>query len=168
MFKRALFNKKSNYISQFTKRSITKYDSVIAMNEVQESMKEMARNFSQEHIAPQADQIDKDDFFDRSIWRKMGSQGFLGITVPEEYGGAGLGYFEHCLVAEEISRASASVGVSYIAHSNLWINQIKLNGSEEQKHKYLPKLISGKHIGALAMSEPGAGSDVTAMNLTAK
>ena len=89
------------------------------MNEDQQSMKELAKNFSQEHIAPFADEIDREDRFDRALWRKMGDQGFLGITVPEKYGGAGLGYFEHCLVAEEISRASASVGVSYITHSNL-------------------------------------------------
>jgi isovaleryl-CoA dehydrogenase len=131
-------------------------------------MKEMARNFSKEEIEPLAEQIDKDDHFDLSLWKKMGEQGFLGITAPEEYGGAGLGYFEHALVTEEISRASASVGLSYIAHSNLCVNQIKLNGTEEQKKKYLPKLVSGEWIGALAMSESGSGSDVTSMKTTAK
>ena len=98
----------------------------------------------------------------------MGDMGFLGITVEEEFGGAGLGYFEHCLVTEEISKASGSVGLSYIAHSNLCVNQIRLNGNEAQKKKYLPKLISGEHVGALAMSEPNAGSDVTSMKLRAE
>jgi isovaleryl-CoA dehydrogenase len=101
------------------------------------------------------------------LWPKLGELGFHGLTVEEEYGGAGLGYYEHCIVAEEISKFSGSVGLSYIAHSNLCINQIRLNGNHKQKEKYLPKLISGEHIGALAMSEPGAGSDVTAMQLRA-
>lgn len=154
-------------ISAFAARSLTNYDSVISMDELQQSMKDMARQFSKEELEPVADQIDKEDKFDKSLWTKMGAQGLLGITAPEEYGGAGLGYFEHCLVSEEISRASASVGLSYIAHSNLCINQIKLNGSKLQKEKYLPKLISGEYIGALAMSEPGSGSDVTSMKTTA-
>ena len=103
-----------------------------------------------------------------SLWKRMGDMGFLGITVEEEFGGAGLGYYEHCLVTEEISKASGSVGLSYIAHSNLCVNQIRLNGNEVQKKKYLPKLISGEHVGALAMSEPNAGSDVTSMKLRAE
>ena len=98
----------------------------------------------------------------------MGDQGFLGMTVEEEYGGAGLGYYEHCLVTEEISKGSGSLGLSYLAHSNLCVNQIRLNGTEEQKKKFLPKLISGEHLGCLAMSEPNSGSDVVSMKLTAK
>src|SRR5690606_17704552 len=106
--------------------------------------------------------------FPMDMWQKMGALGLLGITVEEEYGGAGLGYLEHCVVMEEISRASASVGLSYGAHSNLCVNQIRRNGTEAQKRKYLPKLISGEHVGALAMSEPGAGSDVVSMRLRAE
>lgn len=102
------------------------------------------------------------------MWKKMGDMGFLGMTAEEEYGGAGLGYYEHCLVMEEISKASASIGLSYVAHSNLCVNQIRLNANENLKKKYLPKLISGEYVGALAMSEPGAGSDVTSMKLTAE
>lgn len=149
-------------------RYFSTYDKIIQMDELQSSMKEMARNFCKEQIEPYADQIDKEDKFDPSLWKKMGDQGLLGITAPEEYGGAGLGYFEHCLVSEEISRASGGVGLSYIAHSNLCVNQIKLNGNKVQKEKYLPKLISGEYIGALAMSEPGSGSDVTSMKTTAR
>lgn len=155
-------------LTSMSVRNMSKYDNIIQMDDIQESMKEMARNFCKEEIEPFAEQIDKEDKFDPALWRKMGDQGLLGITAPEEYGGAGLGYTEHCLVSEEISRASGGVGLSYIAHSNLCVNQIKLNGNEEQKKKYLPKLISGEHIGALAMSEPGAGSDVTAMKTTAR
>jgi isovaleryl-CoA dehydrogenase len=149
-------------------RNMSTYDNIIQMDELQQSMKEMAKNFSNEEILPHAEKIDKEDHFDPALWKKMGDQGLLGITAPEEYGGAGLGYFEHCLVSEEISRASGGVGLSYIAHSNLCVNQIKLNGTDAQKKKYLPKLIAGEHIGALAMSEPGAGSDVTSMKTTAK
>lgn len=112
--------------------------------------------------------MDKEDVFPKHLWKKMGEMGFLGITAEEEFGGAGLGYYEHCLVAEEISKQSGSVGLSYIAHSNLCVNQIRLNGSDMLKKKYLPKLISGEHVGALAMSETGAGSDVTAMSLKAE
>jgi isovaleryl-CoA dehydrogenase len=102
------------------------------------------------------------------MWRKMGDMGLLGLTVEEEYGGMGLGYYEHCIATEELSKANAALALSYIAHSNLCVNQIRLNGSEEQKRKYLPKLISGEHVGALAMSEPGSGSDVTSMKLKAE
>jgi len=105
--------------------------------------------------------------FPHEMWKKLGDMGMLGITVEEEYGGMGLGYYEHCLAVEEVSKANAGLGLSYLAHSNLCVNQIRLNGSEEQKHKYLPKLISGDHVGALAMSEPGSGSDVTSMKLRA-
>lgn len=149
-------------------RASSSYDSIIQMDELQQSFKEITYNFCKEEIEPYADQIDREDKFDKGLWRKLGDQGLLGITAPEEYGGAGLGYFEHCVVSEEISRASGSVGLSYIAHSNLCINQIKLNGSKEQKEKYLPKLISGEYIGALAMSEAGSGSDVTSMKTTAR
>ena len=119
-------------------------------------------------MAPLAEQIDKTDKFPVHLWKRMGDMGFLGITVEEEFGGAGLGYYEHCLVTEEISKASGSIGLSYIAHSNLCVNQIRLNGNEAQKKKYLPKLISGEHVGALAMSEPNSGSDVTSMKLRAE
>jgi isovaleryl-CoA dehydrogenase len=123
--------------------------------------------FAADAISPIADAIDREDRFPRELWPKMGALGLHGITVEEEYGGAGLGYLEHCVAMEEISRASASVGLSYGAHSNLCINQIRRWGSDAQKQRYLPKLISGEHLGALAMSETGAGSDVISMTLRA-
>jgi isovaleryl-CoA dehydrogenase len=123
--------------------------------------------FAADEIAPRAAEIDHSNQFPMDLWKKMGDLGILGITVPEEYGGAGMGYLAHVVAMEEISRASGSVGLSYGAHSNLCVNQLKINGSDAQKRKYLPKLISGEHVGALAMSEPGAGSDVVSMKLRA-
>jgi isovaleryl-CoA dehydrogenase len=130
-------------------------------------LRDSVRRFSQEKIAPRADEIDRKNEFPRDLWPKLGDLGLLGITVEEKWGGAGLGYLEHCVAMEEISRASGSIGLSYGAHSNLCVNQIRRNGSADQKKRYLPKLISGAHVGALAMSEPGSGSDVVSMRTRA-
>ncbi|HWM80961.1 MAG TPA: isovaleryl-CoA dehydrogenase [Pseudolabrys sp.] len=130
-------------------------------------LRETAGGFAQDRIAPQAAEIDRTNHFPRELWPELGHLGLLGVTVEEEYGGAGLGYLAHCVAMEEISRASAAVGLSYGAHSNLCVNQIRRNGSDAQRRTYLPKLISGEHVGALAMSEPGAGSDVVSMRTTA-
>ena len=132
-----------------------------------EMLRKSVSGFAQDRIAPRAAAIDRDNTFPRELWPEMGALGLHGITVEEEFGGAGLGYLEHCVAMEEISRASAAVGLSYGAHSNLCVNQLSRNGSAEQKKKYLPKLISGEHVGALAMSEPGAGSDVVSMRTRA-
>lgn len=137
------------------------------LGETANLLRETVQDFVSEEIAPLAEEIDRNDVFPPELWEKMGALGLLGITVSEEYGGAGMGYLEHVIAMEEISRGSASVGLAYGAHSNLCINQIKINGTEEQKKKYLPDLISGKHIGALAMSEAEAGSDVVSMRLRA-
>jgi len=131
-------------------------------------IQDTVRQFATNEIFPIAEQVDQSNEFPNQLWKKMGALGLLGITVAEQYGGAEMGYLEHCLAMEEISRASASVGLSYGAHSNLCVNQIYRNGTEEQKQKYLPKLISGDHIGALAMSETGSGSDVMSLKLDAK
>src|SRR4030081_2586347 len=133
-----------------------------------DQLRETVQEFAQHKIAPRAEEIDRSNTFPRDLWPPMGSLGLHGITVEEEFGGSGLGYLAHCVAMEEVSRASASVGLSYGAHSNLCVNQIRRNGSEAQKRRYLPKLISGGHVGALAMSEPGAGSDVTAMRTQAE
>jgi isovaleryl-CoA dehydrogenase len=137
------------------------------LGETADAIRETVRDFAQEKIAPRAEEIDRTNQFPRDLWPQMGAIGLHGITVEEEYGGSGLGYLEHCVAMEEVSRASASVGLSYGAHSNLCVNQIRRNGSDAQKRKYLPKLISGEHVGALAMSEPGSGSDVVSMRTRA-
>ncbi len=133
-----------------------------------DALRDAVRDFAQTEIAPRAAEIDRSDQFPMDLWPKMGALGVLGITVVEEYGGADMGYLAHMIAMEEISRASASVGLSYGAHSNLCVNQIHRNGSQAQKKKYLPKLVSGEHVGALAMSESGAGSDVISMKLKAQ
>src|ERR1700741_1028768 len=137
------------------------------LGETADAIRETVTDFASHEIAPRAAEIDRSNLFPRDLWPKIGALGLHGITVEEEYGGAGLGYLEHCVALEEISRASASVGLSYGAHSNLCVNQIRRNGNEVQKRKYLPKLISGEHVGSLAMSEPGAGSDVVSMTTRA-
>jgi isovaleryl-CoA dehydrogenase len=139
-----------------------------ALGEDIDALRELVQAWAQARVAPIAAEIDRSNAFPAPLWREMGELGLLGITVPEQYGGAGLGYLAHCVAVEEIARASASVALSYGAHSNLCVNQIRLNGSEEQKRRYLPKLVSGEHVGALAMSEAGAGSDVVGMKLRAE
>src|SRR6187455_3021395 len=138
------------------------------LGETADAIRETVHAFSQNEIAPRAAEIDRSNQFPRDLWPKIGALGLHGITVEEEYGGTGLGYLEHCIAVEEMSRASAAVGLSYGAHSNLCVNQIRRNGSEAQRRRYLPKLISGEHVGALAMSEPGAGSDVVSMRTRAE
>ncbi|MEP0942585.1 MAG: isovaleryl-CoA dehydrogenase [Rhizobiaceae bacterium] len=137
------------------------------LGEEADMLRDSVRSYSQDNIAPLAAKIDKEDWFPRHLWPEIGELGLHGITVPEEWGGVGLGYLEHCLAMEEISRASASVGLSYGAHSNLCVNQLSRWGNDDQKTRYLDKLVSGEHLGALAMSEPGAGSDVVSMRLRA-
>ena len=132
------------------------------------ALRDMVHRWAQERVKPIAAQVDRDNVFPAELWREMGELGLLGITVSEEYGGAGMGYLAHVIATEEIARASASISLSYGAHSNLCVNQMKLNGSAEQKAKYLPGLVSGARVGALAMSEPGAGSDVVSMKLRAE
>lgn len=137
------------------------------LGETADMLRDSVRSYAQDRIAPLAARIDRDDWFPRELWPEMGDLGLHGITVEEEWGGAGLGYLEHCIAMEEVSRASGSIGLSYGAHSNLCVNQLRRWGNEDQKKRYLGKLISGEHVGALAMSEPGAGSDVVSMKLRA-
>jgi isovaleryl-CoA dehydrogenase len=139
-----------------------------ALGETADMLRESVRGFANDKIAPRADEIDRTNTFPRDLWPQLGELGVHGITVEEEFGGSGLGYLEHCVAMEEISRASGSVGLAYGAHSNLCINQIRRNGTDTQKRRYLPKLISGQHVGALAMSETGAGSDVVSMKTRAE
>jgi isovaleryl-CoA dehydrogenase len=138
------------------------------LGETADLMREQVASFAAAEIAPRAAEIDRSNEFPMELWPRLGELGVLGITVEEEYGGAGMGYLEHVVAMEEVSRGSASVGLSYGAHSNLCVNQIRRNGSEAQKRKYLPKLVSGEHVGALAMSEPGSGSDVVSMRTRAE
>ncbi|QIG47324.1 isovaleryl-CoA dehydrogenase [Nordella sp. HKS 07] len=138
------------------------------LGETAEMIRDTVSTFAQAEIAPRAQEIDKSNEFPRDLWPRLGELGLHGITVEEEFGGLGLGYLDHAVAMEEVSRASASVALSYGAHSNLCINQIRRNGSDEQKRRYLPKLISGEHVGALAMSEPGSGSDVVSMRTKAE
>jgi len=138
------------------------------LGDTADMLRDSVRSFVSDNIAPRADEIDKSNIFPRDLWPELGKLGVLGITVEEEWGGAGLGYLEHTVAMEEISRGSASVGLSYGAHSNLCVNQIRRNGSDDQKRRYLPRLISGEHLGALAMSEAGSGSDVVSMKLKAQ
>ena len=138
------------------------------LGEVIDEVRQQARRFARERIAPRAEEIDRSNEFPRDLWPELGDAGLLGVTVPERWGGANLGYLAHIVVMEEISRASGSVGLSYGAHSNLCMNQLVLNGNDAQRDRYLPKLVSGEHVGALAMSEPGAGSDVVGMQLRAQ
>ena len=138
------------------------------LGETADMLRDTVRSYSQDRIAPLAEKIDREDWFPREIWPEMGELGLHGITVEEEWGGSGLGYLEHCIAMEEVSRASASIGLSYGAHSNLCVNQLRRWGNEAQKKRYLEKLVTGEHLGALAMSEPGAGSDVVSMKLRAE
>jgi len=143
-------------------------DSDFGLPEELEEIRQQVRRFAAERIAPRAADIDRSNEFPRDLWPALGEQGLLGITVPERFGGAALGYLAHVIVMEEISRASGAVGLSYGAHSNLCVNQLRLNANETQCARYLPKLVSGEHVGALAMSEPGSGSDVVSMQLRAE
>jgi isovaleryl-CoA dehydrogenase len=138
------------------------------LGETADLLRETVASFVSKELAPRADEIDRTNIFPRDLWPKLGDLGLHGITVEEEFGGAGLGYLEHCVAMEEVSRGSAAIGLSYGAHSNLCVNQIRRAGREEQKRRYLPKLISGEHVGSLAMSEAGAGSDVVSMKLKAE
>jgi isovaleryl-CoA dehydrogenase len=138
------------------------------LGETADILRDSVRGFASDRIAPRADEIDRTNVFPRDLWPELGKLGLHGITVEEEWGGAGLGYLEHCVAMEEVSRASAAVGLSYGAHSNLAVNQIRRNGTDAQKRRFLPKLISGEHVGGLAMSEPGSGSDVVSLKTRAQ
>jgi isovaleryl-CoA dehydrogenase len=138
------------------------------LGDTADMLRDTVMSFAADHVAPVAVEMDQTNIWPEGLWRKMGDAGLLGVTVEEEYGGAGMGYLEHVVAMEELSRGSAAVGLSYGAHSNLCVNQLRLNGTEDQKKRYLPKLVSGEHVGALAMSEAGAGSDVVSMKLRAE
>src|SRR4029078_9104069 len=138
------------------------------LGETADMLRDSVRSFAADKISPRADEIDRSNTFPRELWPELGALGVHGITVEEEWGGSGLGYLEHCVAMEEISRASGAVGLSYGAHSNLCVNQIRRHGTDAQKRTYLPRLISGEHVGALAMSEAGSGSDVVSMKLKAE
>src|SRR5271166_1901538 len=138
------------------------------LGDTADMLRDSVRSFTSDRIAPLADEIDRTNVFPRHLWPELGALGLLGITVEEEYGGAGLGYLEHCLAVEEVSRGSGAIGLSYGAHSNLCVNQIRRFGSLEQKNRYLPALCKGEYVGALAMSETGSGSDVVSMRLRAE
>ncbi|XP_031841244.1 isovaleryl-CoA dehydrogenase, mitochondrial [Nomia melanderi] len=173
-FTRSVLRSSSGLINKFSVRCSSQYykvdDNIFSLNDQQKQLRQLTFDFAQKELAPKAAEIDRKNNFDdlRLFWRKLGDLGLLGITVRPEYGGTDGTYLDHVIIMEELSRASGSIGLSYGAHSNLCINQIHRNGTEEQKHKYLPKLCSGEHIGALAMSEPGSGSDVVSMKLRAE
>ncbi|KAI4480390.1 hypothetical protein M0804_010388 [Polistes exclamans] len=174
LLKRVRLDKSIKYVYGCNVKYSTRYykidDNVIGLNESQKELRNLVFNFAQKELAPKAAEIDKENNFTelRTFWKKLGNLGLLGITADTNYGGTGGSYLDHVIVMEEISRASAAIGLSYGAHSNLCVNQINRNGTKEQKQKYLPKLCSGEHIGALAMSEPGSGSDVVSMKLKAE
>ncbi|XP_053979512.1 isovaleryl-CoA dehydrogenase, mitochondrial [Hylaeus volcanicus] len=174
-FTRSLLQNYSKWNSElFNVRCSSQYykidENICELKDQQKQLRQLVFNVAQKELAPKADEIDKKNNFDdlRSFWKKLGELGLLGITAKTEYGGTGGTYLDHIIIMEELSRASAAIGLSYGAHSNLCLNQIHKNGTEEQKNKYLPKLCSGEHIGALAMSEPGSGSDVVSMKLRAE
>ena len=164
--------KASKLTSQMTKSfsmaSRDHFYPLLQLTDNRQMLRETFEKFAQEECAPLAEEMDKSANLPHEIWQKFGDMGMLGLTVEEEYGGMGLGYYEHCIAVEEVSKANGGLALSYLAHSNLCVNQIRLNGNEEQKKRLLPKLISGEHVGALAMSEPGSGSDVTSMKLRAE
>ena len=167
------FLKKGHPLSKISLRSLTHYpidDMISGLDDDRRQLRETVFNFCQKELAPKADEIDRNNNFPemREFWKKLGDMGLLGITAAEEYGGASMGYLDHCISMEELSRARGAIALSYGSHSNLCVNQINRNGNESQKEKYLPKLCSGEHVGALAMSKPGAGSDVVSMKTKAE
>jgi len=158
----------STHLPKATFASKGHFYDILRLDEMRTDLRESIEKFADEEVKPIAAEMDKTMKFPHSMWSRLGDMGLLGMTVEEEYGGAGLGYYEHCIVTEELSKANAGLALSYLAHSNLCVNQIRLNASEEQKKKYLPKLIAGEFVGSLAMSEPNSGSDVNSMQLKAE